>query len=309
MSANNWSPDPQLVPALTARGLYQRLHWAISTLRQYGVMVPDGSRASKALLFLESLADEGSSGARPGKRIDFDWFVARQRTALELFLIALAMTRCRNADSPFTREKLRRVVRGPELKEGRDTSARNIQFELVTAARFALGGVSVRDGEPDLVISFGLEPLGIAAKRLTSLEDSQIRKRVHEAIRQIERTRYRGIVALNLEGHLGPVPNNAGRAEILEAADRAYEIVAKLARESVNNSRVLGMIAFDSLIRPSSIPSPNGYGSVDATTPIRYWISGNILDQIAGTQFLASWRDRWLAALSQLLGDFVVENP
>jgi hypothetical protein len=191
---------------------------------------------------------------------------------------------------------------------GRDRSARNIQFELLTAARFVLGHVGVREGEPDMIISFGAESVGVAAKRLTSLSESQVRKRVHAAIRQIERTPYRGIVAVNLEGRLGPAPSDGEAAKLFAAADRAFDIVGELAQESVNNDRVLGMIAFDSLIRAGTLQSRNAYPSLNATTPVRYWICGNILDRLADMQFFATWRDRWLAALSEALADFTVEN-
>lgn len=304
MSADNWWAGPPSIPALNPAGLRKRLEWALSVFRQRGVTLADDCRANRALRVLSQLSVTHDAGTGQQEPLNPELFVAHQRTALELFLVALATAQCNPTQSPFTRPKLQTIVRGPACKEGRDRSARNTQFELLTAARFVLGGVAVRAGEPDMIIRFGTESVGVAAKRVTSLSDSQIRKRVHEAIRQIERTPHRGIVAVNLEARIKPVPKSASTAELLQNADAAFQVIGDLANQSVNNSRVLGMIAIDSLVRASEMPSPNEYPSLEAATPIRYWITGTLLDQMAGLQFVATWRNRWLGALLRASADF-----
>jgi hypothetical protein len=295
-----WSV-PKYVPGLDPAVFFRRLEWALSTFSERGVKLPDSCRARRSLQVLRDLANETATEHKAPQALSFDQLVAHQRTAFDLI-------RCTSGSTPFTKSKLQEVVLGPEFTEGRDRSARNTQFELVTAARFCLGGVEVLGGEPDLIISYGGESVGIAVKRVTSHSVNQIRKRMRDAQDQIARTSLRGIVAVNLEGRLPPLPPTATTAEIMVSADAAYGPIDRIAEEFLSDDRLLGIIAFDSLLRPALHRSPNRYPAIDSTTPVKYWLFGNLTENAFGNYFFAQWRERWLATLLSYGSWFAVED-
>jgi hypothetical protein len=147
---------------------------------------------------------------------------------MELFLIAYAARRCTHANHPFTKEKLDQVVRGPDEVEGRDTKARDTEFELAIAARLALDGLQVFAGEPDLRVLLASELVGVAVKRITSPEVKQLKEAIKGAVHQIGGTGLNGILALNLEHRLQGLASSASDNELLALAEEVYDSVAAL---------------------------------------------------------------------------------
>jgi hypothetical protein len=89
----------------------------------------------------------------------------------------------------------------PDDETDRTIIARNTQFELFVGAWLAAGGVEVRLAEPDLVILFNNEWVGVAAKRVRSRR--KVVRRTERAIKQVEARTRIGMVALNVDHLLG----------------------------------------------------------------------------------------------------------
>ncbi|MDE0258558.1 MAG: hypothetical protein OXR82_09270 [Gammaproteobacteria bacterium] len=167
-----------------------RLQQAIDVLGLMGVRVKRSSRPHEALRHLKTFQNDGAFDPK----ID-----AAKRLAEEFVLIVSAAYRCRRLGTPFSLDKMQRMLDDPLVPSGQQSPGRDVQFELLLAAMFHLGGAEVVTGEPDLRITYREETIGVAAKRITSLNSSTLSTRVREAVRQINGSRLRGWIALNLD--------------------------------------------------------------------------------------------------------------
>jgi hypothetical protein len=210
--------------------------------------------------------------------------------ATELFLIVYSAARSRYDGHPFTREKLATVVRGSERAEGRDTGPRDKQFELFVAARFRLGGLDVYDGEPDLILRMGKHLRGVAVKRVSCDNYTQIRDRIKKAVDQINHTGLPGIIAIRLEGRLKNLSPGASEAQLAAEVDPIIDVIFQSSKYFVNNFAVRGVYVVSSLTRPVGEPTRNGYPTAETYTPTRFhrlyapWDDEQALE--------AAW-DRW----------------
>ena len=149
------------------------------------VPVPSTSRPRRALQWLKTINNQ------PELISNRDLETLRvlpsiHRTAWDTFLIAHAMRLTRERPyTPFTPEKLAQFLEGANVEGRRNTTPRNIQFELTTAAMLAIGGVEVYPNEPDVRFDYGRERVGIAAKRIMSPAPKQLRTHIKKAIEQI----------------------------------------------------------------------------------------------------------------------------
>ena len=149
--------------------LATRLKQSISLLRkQFHVPVSDQGRHEKALGIL-------TTPDLP-EAVESNRLLAAHRLAWETFLIvAAALEDHRNVASPYTQKRLTEFAGGPLGTEGRDGGPRDVQFELNIATHFRLASCTVYDGEPDILLLYGRETVGIAAKRVRSLKPKQLR--------------------------------------------------------------------------------------------------------------------------------------
>jgi len=131
---------------------------------------------------------------KPGV-FDWDEFIERNRDTTELAFI------CNTLAEPVPLELkkwLRLILGGTRIpSQQSDTRSRDKQFELYVAALFAHSGFSISLDEPDVRFEHGGNWLGIAAKRISSVE--QIEKRVRQARSQLARNGLHGYVALSLD--------------------------------------------------------------------------------------------------------------
>lgn len=112
------------------------------------------------------------------------------------------------------------------------------------AALLVLGSFEVERGEPDLRFLYGYEKVGIAAKRIRSLSTNALKSRVDKAVDQIEETRYRGWIALNLDTRFASISPLAGRDDLLRKFDNAFDSVNSGLARHVENQNVLGLMAY-----------------------------------------------------------------
>src|SRR4051812_25020017 len=199
MLGSTWTKDEPSW-SMGARVLQRRLEQSLEVFTAFGVRIPTTGRHQNALSILnqwnnsEEDIDLGNSGllAQIG---------AAHRTAWETYLIAVAANARRNrkAEDLFTRDRLSLMMKGSPRGDEKDTLARDTQFELYLGAILQLGGAEVHGGEPDLRFLYGLEMVGIAAKRISSAAAKQVRVHVTKAVEQIQRAKVRGFVAINID--------------------------------------------------------------------------------------------------------------
>ena len=127
----------------------------------------------------------------------FDWeqFTEGNRDTAELAFICDTLAE----RFPLELKKwLRLILGGTRLpSQDSDTRSRDKQFELYVASLFAHSGFSISLDEPDVTFEHRAGWFGIAAKRISSLE--QIEKRVRQARSQLARNELQGYVALSLD--------------------------------------------------------------------------------------------------------------
>jgi hypothetical protein len=115
---------------------------------------------------------------------------------MELYCITSALT---GPDDELI-SVLRKAVVGPHLTRSDQTAARNYQFECLVVALLRLAGIAdVISAEPDIRILVGESAIGIAAKRVTSLNPTQRKKQVRKALDQVHAQGIPGFIALNLD--------------------------------------------------------------------------------------------------------------
>jgi hypothetical protein len=169
------------------------------------------------------------------------------RTVWEFFVIAyVADTRWQRPATPFTAAMLSKALEGADHTEhDQNFAARNTQFELYVASLLAMGGAEVRLGEPDLRILYRGVDVGIAVKRMSSVNVNTLEKRLLEGVDQILRSTSEGLVALNIDVHFRneALPDDKSlRDRIYDAAvKRVYDIVDK--RED-RLDKIVGFLVF-----------------------------------------------------------------
>jgi hypothetical protein len=121
------------------------------------------------------------------------------------------------------------ALNGADLEEeDANPVARNTQFELYVAAALTAGDLPNVIGEPDIVLRFRNELLGVAAKRVQSM--SKLATRGREAVKQICRHRdakaiSRGIVALNVDL---PALGQGPPAGLLDGSRRLDQVIPEI---------------------------------------------------------------------------------
>ena len=224
---------------LLAKRLYRSLYFLPKHLH---VRVPDHGRHKKALDILT--APDLVETVAPNR------ILAAHRLAWETFLIvAAALEDRRNDTSPYTRERLATFVRGPLENEGRDGKPRDVQFELTIATHFRLASCTVYDGEPDILLLFGQEKVGIAAKRVRSLNPTQLRRHAKKAAKQIDNSKMRGWVALNLDTRVEEIGyDGSDDGEVTPRLNKAFDAVSETLA-AIQSPNVLGHMMLGYLAR------------------------------------------------------------
>ena len=227
-----WSAYPHLV----SRGstiLEQRLTQAIKILESFGVRLNPTGRHRSARRRIEKF-NQGRSLQlnNDDQRIRLE---AADRTALEAILIASAAHRSRRPGTPFTIGKLQSMMKD-------HSRARDTQFELMLGAMFRLGGVEVISGEPDLRIIYGEERVGVAAKRVESLNPDQLKKRAKEAERQIHRSGLRGWIAFNLDTRFAAVDPTVPEEALVKEVGEIFEEAGRVVKTNTDGNEVIGVM-------------------------------------------------------------------
>lgn len=292
-----------------SRALAQRLRESLATLENFGVRVPVSGRHRKAV----SLLEHWNSSSELIDITDTDRInrlEAAHRTAWECYLITVAAEKHRkkhkSREDLFTLEALAEMLRGPEIPRvgDRDTSARDTQFELYIAAQLELAGVEVYGGEPDVRFRYGTEIVGIAAKRVSSLDRKQLQKHLNKAVEQIERSGMRGWVALNIDSRFRDVDIRRADAEFLDQFSSIFDDVHTALNPHWQNKDVLGVLAFGHVAAWLSPEQTEDPPRLNTAEPFRWhrW-SEDSSDETLHTTFTRGYSERLRRRLQVLTSD------
>ena len=199
--------------------LLDRYQTALGRLEAWGVSVPPTSRLQRYETRLANLLKDPSPFLVVTEADRFD-FAFELREIDEICEITEAF-----ADPP-EEAALQRLRMLPTGTDGPDNevkaAARDAQYELHLAAVLKVGGLPIRFGEPDLLVTTSAGDLVIEAKRPKSA--SRVDDRVRKAVRQV-RDHPGAMIALSLDRVLRP----AGRIIVAQDETDLAPAVASLA--------------------------------------------------------------------------------
>jgi hypothetical protein len=221
----SWS-DPQ------SRKIHLRLQELVNRL---GIEIPPNSRYKQYINALETSAVE------PKLRVT---------SQIEIYQILSALENITPIE-PWkpTIEKAVNYGTTFPYKDARQTRDRDFQFELYIAGLFQAAGITIHQGEPDIICNFYGFKFGIAAKRIKSKQ--KIHLRIKEAVTQITKSGIPGIVALDLtplqDSYFSDFPVESINEFEVRASNFMEKVFEPLLREiskRVSNRDVFGIVAF-----------------------------------------------------------------
>lgn len=211
---------------------------------RFGVPVPSQGRHREAVKVLARW-NEARDPIDLSDIEELDRIAASHRLAWETFLITVAAIEDRrNPTTPFTTDRFKSLLGGHLIDEGRDGSPRNTQFELFVAAHFRLASCTVHFGEPDLRLLYGGELVGVAVKRVRSLNPDQVQKHARKAAQQIEATGSRGWIAMNLDSRFADVDYDQPEMDLLKDFEDKFDAVGAALQRTTMKPHVLGFLLF-----------------------------------------------------------------
>lgn len=235
---SGWNRTGSDIP-LGPSGAIVAADWALERLSELGVSVPPDNRLMRAKRLLTDVNNEKIPLSPEDDELLFRVAEA-QWTILEQYIIARATRTPSGTITDTHRRKLEMILSGRDTPDETNSIARDTQFELYIASLFAMAGIPVRIGEPDLLIFLGEEEVGIAAKRVKTTK--QIHKRVKHAIEQIRRSARRGIIAVNADLLLKDTGLADSVAERGRAFDERLRMVHRLDDRLVGEEEVAGRV-------------------------------------------------------------------
>lgn len=219
---------------------------ADATLRAFqarGVPLPPGNRVQGAA----DLIRDSHEQRRPVTRDDPKTaaLVAEAiRDMWDFYLIARTLPRERDADLDG---KLKVMLRAASATPGDGSNTpRDLQFESLAAAVFAMADLPTRPAEPDLRFMLEGREWGVAVKRVRSA--NQLAKRTTHARKQIEAQGLQGLVVVNVDAFLGDVPVSGAAAEIGRKFDADVARLHRLLPDLASQRSLLGIVAMGRVV-------------------------------------------------------------
>jgi hypothetical protein len=163
----------------------------------FGITVSKSSDLGKMIDALEWMGSFPADAVQPDAA-----FAADKRKALRAFplyeqaqRIARALTWARSI--PGAKDKVIRLKKRLNRLETQDVGAQDYLFELEIAERLVGQGLKVFFDEPDIVVHFTEEKLGLACKRPRNV--ARLRERIREAADQVARQPFQGVIIMGVE--------------------------------------------------------------------------------------------------------------
>lgn len=184
------------------------------------------------------------------------------RSIIELFLIAAAL----DGPGDSLAGVIPKAIMGHELtREDRNSEGRNFQFEVLTAALVRLAGIhGVKSREPDVLVTAGSSTIGIAAKRIVSLDRRAREKHLRKAVRQLKREGSAGFVFLNLDAVIENGFVHQGHEEAVRLLSDLTEESRKYVERVDRDGMAQGIFGFATLLGWDASSSPAAL-SLDVT--------------------------------------------
>lgn len=227
----------------TFEALLRRCELLEAKLKSNDVRVPGSSRLGNYRRILERVQrNEDSLTASDLRLVHQALFECSQ-------LLLIVEELAREPEVQGWRPKVREIISGHDLPEteGAHTPGRNTQHELYVAGVCRRAGYNVTLREPDVVIETPEGPLGLAAKRVKSLQ--QLTGALKSASDQLKRADLVGFPALELTVPLASqnipwVAENLVKAKEIGSAVLSNFVQAKrwAMRESVDYNRAFGLV-------------------------------------------------------------------
>ncbi len=237
----NWQTSGDSMGLAEMLALLNRLRGHASAL---GCRINPSSRVA---IFERNLRRFSKPGYDPRRDADFDPAILAHgtRDVRELTFICDKLV---PKDRAKVRTALPDLLSGSITGEGRNQTARNLQFELFIAAQLAHSGFTVTLEEPDMVFVHEGTSLAVAAKRVVS--GRQVVSRVREGVQQLARVGDGGLIALSLD-RLIPAENPyvvAGGEQGLDSAtetllDETFRPFAPAVHQAIARTTITGLVS------------------------------------------------------------------
>lgn len=238
-----WTSSP--LAAIGSRQVVAQADWTRYQMERLGVRVPGGCRLLNARKLLDDLNRDAARLV--GASDDFLIRVAEANRTLSEYYTIMYAALCRNGCRFLRRpEILQGAIGGADVAaEDRNPQARNTQFELYAAASLGLASADLRWGEPDFLLNFCGEYVGVAAKRMSSASHNALRDQVTDAAKQIAKHGPRGFIAINIDVHYIGTELPQNDAERFTAFDKRTDLVLGAAHQELRQRReVMGVLIF-----------------------------------------------------------------
>ncbi len=240
--ARPWTEQKHFGP-IGSSGFASMADWTLERFRELGVELRPQNRLARARRVAVDLherrlaitADDSETAERAAEAVRMVW---------ESSLVA----RCLRSPRPETLAKVAKMLKGADLPRlDSNSTPRDTQFELHTAAMFTLGGVPIQTAEPDFQFQRNGVVRGLALKRLSN--PKRFRERIEEGADQLEGQGLRGYVGVNvdafLEGQLvGGSVEEVGH-QFNERVARLHGLLPQLADEE---SALLGVVGLGTVV-------------------------------------------------------------
>ncbi len=278
--------------------LATRARDVLKILGEQGLRIPAGNRLERAAQQLERV-NTAPENLHSMTDDEAEQLIEATRTIFEAFYVTWAFTERENAARALPIGKFTAFFEGADMpSQDANPHARNTQFELVAATHFLLGGADLRHEEPDFTILFHGTYVGLAVKRLTSVRPATLSARLREGVRQIERAKGIGFIAVNLDNWItdlpGDEPEEVGRRFEAQLTD-AYREIAKLA---ARKSTLLGIAILGTWLRWRK---DNSQRRLEWQNPFQMvGFADDDADQKRFDEFFPPLRARWETSMIEL---------
>lgn len=237
------------VPGIGSAALEARGSDVIKLLGEQGVKIPKGNRVERAVERIARV-NENPSLLASMSDTEADLLLHASRDIFDAFLVTWTLVEKPDYAYLFPNEKLSQLFEGADSPlDDANATPRNIQFELVVGAHLALGEATLVAEEPDYVLAYDTDAVGIAVKRLSSVKPATLEKRLRDGARQIQKHTDHGFVAVNLDAWIEDLSGDdadAVGAQFERQLREAYERIAKVAKLK---DHLMGVLVFGTWLR------------------------------------------------------------
>lgn len=226
----------------------------LKRLSTWGLSIPPSNRIERAIALTDAVnAERLSLGTEENRVQTREAF----RTLWEALVIVYTADQRPRRSRPFPLERFGCLLEGASSAwEDANPAPRNTQFELYLTALLVLGGADVRIGEPDLQFLYHGEYVGLAAKRVQSVNETTLRKRLREARRQIQRSTGKGFIAINMDAWVSTLKLGGNVDELGASFTEQVQAAHNHLHALSDNSGLLGYLLFGEWFDWALEPSP-----------------------------------------------------